>query len=141
MATIKQDYAASAAVTISLNSLASGTAVLSSEIDNATANKYLAADIEINANWATGTPNGTLDVYLVKSADGTTFADTAELSNLTFLCSVTPDSVTNTNTVTKVIRVEQLPNKWKILAKNTDTLALGASGNSINYVGVSLTNA
>jgi len=142
MATIKQTFASSASVgftTNALNSAASDSEKLSDEVDNST-NKYLAVDLEINLNWLTGTPDGTADVYLVASADGTTYADKAEKANLLFLTSVTPDSATNTNTVTKVIRVEQLPQKWKLLVVNTDTLALGASGNTVNYVGADLTN-
>ena len=143
MATIKQVYAASAVVgfvTNAINSAATDVPKLSDEVDNST-NKYLAIDLELNFNWLTGTPDGTVDVYLAASADGTTYADDAETANLLFLASVTPDSATNTNTVTKIIRVEQVPKKWKLLVINTDTLALGATNNTVNYVGVDLSNA
>ena len=143
MATIKQVYAASAVVgfvTNAINSAATDVPKLSDEVDNSTT-KYLAMDLELNFNWLTGTPDGPVDVYLVASADGTTYADDAETANLLFLASVTPDSATNTNTVTRIIRVEQLPQKWKLLVINTDTLSLGASNNTVNFVGADLTNA
>ena len=132
MATIKQSYAASVSV-LTLGTLASVTGILSAEVDN-TINLYLSADLEITANITTATK--TVDFYMVGSEDGTNFATTDNVNNLLFIGSL---HLVSGVAQTKVIRVEQLPRKFKIYAYNADATAL-LSG-SVDMTGVSLTNA
>lgn len=139
MANIKQVYGAiSPAINFgtALSGLANGSDSLSDAVDNST-NAYLAMDLELSFSWA-GADTGTADIYLAASADGgTTYADETVLSNLLFIGSVTANGTTATE---KVIRVEQLPQHFKIhVVNNGGTGALAAS--TVKYSGLYLSNA
>lgn len=139
MATIKQVYdTTDNTVTITLNSLALGTSVLSSALDNST-DKFLAIELEMEITGVNAGNGGTVDLYLIRSNDNTNFSTTSELGNAQFIGSLTQNGTTLAR---KFFRVEQVPAYFKILAKNTDTTyALGSSGNSLSYRGVDLSNA
>ena len=133
MAEIKQKLADSAAVTITLASLANGAGRGSNSIDNSSA---LAprADIRIKIKTgASGTlATGFLDVYLIKSEDGTNYDDGFGGSDAAF----TPVNATkigiiravaNATTYEEVFSTDQLgtlPRKFSIGVVNNAGAAL-----------------
>lgn len=76
MATTTQNYGTSTAATITIASLANGSGRASTAIDNTTA-KCTSADIfvKIKTNAAGTSATGYIDVYLVRSEDGSTWDD------------------------------------------------------------------
>lgn len=77
MATTTQNFGTSAAATITIASLANAGGRASTAIDNSTT-KCTSADIfvKIKTNATTGTSaTGYVDVYLIRSEDGTTYDD------------------------------------------------------------------
>jgi len=76
---------------------------------------------------------------MARSNDDTNYSTSIELSNTMFIGSV---QVNATTAVRKFFRIEQVPAYFKIIAVNSHaTIDLGASGNTIQYRGVDLSNA
>lgn len=154
MSNIKMEFAASAALTITLNSLASGSARESTVIDNGT-NKYLDALITIMLAIGAGTIGAEkcANIYAYGSEDGTNFTDNATGSD----AAITLNDPTNLKPVGMIAMPTQsltykgvfniaqvfggvLPRKWGIVVKNNCGIALAASGNSASYSGIYATS-
>lgn len=136
MANIKQVYNASTPVVwsgVDFATLGDTLSATSDAIVNST-DAFLSADLEIELT-AGATATGTMDIYMSKSEDGTNYT-TSELANHLFLTSVTPTASTATR---KVIRIEQLPRGWKIVAENNIGSAITAG--SMAITGLYLSNA
>jgi len=138
MGTIKQVYAAEATIaTTGLSDLADGSTALSDAIDNTT-NLYLGAEIECKLTGTATTGVDNVDVYLVRSSDGTdfgTYATEEGKANVQFIGSV----ALNTNTaVVKLFRIEQLPPHWRLLFDNQSGAALTAE--TVVFRGCDLSN-
>jgi hypothetical protein len=74
MADIKTSYATGASLTITLASLANGSGRASTLVDNQT-NNYLSADVRVRVTTGGTSATGYVEVYLIRSDDGTNFDD------------------------------------------------------------------
>lgn len=148
------------AITITLNSLASGAARQSAAIDN-TSTLYL--DALVAVTFAVGTvasPNNVY-VYAASSADGTNWmgCGSGNIDGVTGLdAAITLGSPTNlrlvgvvnapTSTLTYVSPLFSvaaafggvLPSHWSLIVSNTAGVAFNASGCSANFTGINSTN-
>lgn len=150
MSTTKLSYGTSTAVTITLDSLANGSARESTAIVNTT-NLYADAMLYVAVKLAAGTPANGVDVYLYASADGTNFDDNVTGSD----AGITMRSPTNLVSLGRIETTTAgaltykksfcslaskfggvLPRKWGIVVKNSSGLALDSSGNSVAYSGI-----
>ena len=137
MADIKQKYGTSAAMTITLASLANNAGRGATAIDNS-ANLYISADIRVKIKTgATGVgANGYVAVYLIRSEDGVSFDDAFAGSDAAY----TPKNAillgiieanANATTYHKVFDIQQLgatlPKKWSIGILNKTAAALDAT--------------
>lgn len=153
MAVLKPKYADSAALTISLNVLANGSARESSAVDN-TGNLYLDALVSVIAAMGAGTPgsDGLIYVWAYGSEDGTNYGDNATgsegaltmrtPSNLRLIgtIAVPTASVTYKSQPMSVAAAfgGRMPRKWGIVVENKTNLAFSGSGCSASYTGVNL---
>lgn len=152
MADIKNKYAASAAITITLASLASAAAREGTVIDNAT-NLYLDALVYVACKLAAGTPasDKAIYVYAYGSEDGTNFGDNVtgadaaltmrSPTNLRLIGVInTPDAggLTYKSQPMSVAAAfgGVLPREWGIVVENKTGLALDATGNAASFTGV-----
>lgn len=155
MSVTKTTYATSAAVTITLTSLASGSARESTAIDNAT-NLYLDAMLYVALKLAAGTPAGEFTVYAYGSEDGTNYDENVTGSNAAItlrtshnlqvlgrINAYTSGALTYKMTFTSVATALGgiLPRKWGVVILNSTGLAMDSSGSSISYTGVTATTA
>lgn len=152
MATTKPSYAGSTSITITLNSLADGSARESTAVDN-TSNLYW--DVHVRVSVAVGTVGSEkrVLVYAYASEDGSTFPDTitgsdaaVTLENPTVLTpaatiAVPSNSKTYESDVFSIARLYGgvLPRKWGLLVVNKSGAALSGSGNSASYTGIGIT--
>ena len=138
MATIRPTFDLETALTVSgLSSLSDGATAESVAVDNNTT-PSLNVEIEIKLTGTVTTSVDSVDVYMIRSMDGTdysTYAAEEGKVNLLFLSSVALNTSTS---VTKSIRVEQLPPYWKLLFDNQSGGAISAE--SISYRTSNLTN-
>jgi hypothetical protein len=159
MASIKAEYAASAAISITLNSLAnSATAGRESAAVDNSSNKYLDALVRVEVTLAAGSPanDKTVYVYAYGSEDGTNYTDNATgsdaaltqrvPSNLRLIGAIaTPDSgglLYKSNPMSVAAAFGGiLPRKWGIVVRNYSGLALHTSGHAASYTGVYATSA
>lgn len=139
MATISQLLASSAAATITLASLANAAGRASNAIDNSSGLNY-SADIYIKIKTgASGvSATGYIDVYLIRSEDGTNYEDGFAGTDGAY----TPNNATkigiisataNATTYTAVINTSifgELPRKFCIGIYNATGAALDATGSS-----------
>ena len=138
MASIKNEFNTSAAMTITLASLADSSGRAATAIDNSV-NKFISADVRIKIKTgATGvSATGYIAVYLVRSEDGSSYDDgfagtDAALTpvNATFLGILTANA--NAITYNGVFDLAQLgitlPKKWSIAIVNKTGVALDATG-------------
>jgi hypothetical protein len=139
--THKTYSAQSTALSTEFNSLANGSyTAASATIDNTTA-LDLFMDLQLNVTFGTApSAGGTVDVYLLPSQDGTTFADgggsTAPQAQL-WIASFELRAVTTA----QVLMARDIPIpglKFKLTAKNASGQAFPASGSTIKYVTHSL---
>jgi len=133
MATFKPQYGSKTSVTIGLNSLANGNVAISNTIDNSTDlfQDYL---IEIRIS---GTASSTvwLDVRLLPSMDGTTFATWENGIPL----GTIDLSVNNQVAYFSVLNAMfQAPKYFKIAVRNNTGNALASSGNSLSVQGINI---
>ena len=146
MATVSELYgpiAAATALTITLNSLASGSYADSNVIDNTT-DKALDALVQVWATTASGTlgSNPNVSVYVMGSADGTNFPDAGNLRLLDSITITTAAALAAIDpTAIAQLYGGQMPPYWKIRVYNNTGLALGASGNGATYTEVQNTVA
>jgi len=156
MATLKEQFAAAATITMSLASLASGSWWQSAFIDNST-NVYLDAFVQMKVKTG-ATAAGTVDFWLYASMDGgTSYSDGASGSDATFTPTATPNLVhlgtVNTPTATTSYTSAHfsvaaafggsVPQRWGLAAKNTNGGALDATGTNfvLQYQGLTYLSA
>ena len=145
MASIKNEFNTSAAMTITLASLADSAGRAATAIDNS-ANKFISADVRIKIKTgATGvSATGYVSVYLVRSEDGASYDDgfagaDAALTpvNATLLGILTANA--NATTYNGVFDLAQLgitlPKKWSICILNKTAVALDvtAGNHEVKY--------
>jgi hypothetical protein len=153
MSSVKEAFGSSnQAITITLTSLANGSAQQSTVIDNSS-NLFLDALVAVNVTSAgSGTvATGVVNVYAYATVDGgTTYTESATGSNasitlkvptnLKFLGSVAVSAVSTLyNGGPFSVREAfggTLPEKWGIVIENKTGGALHTSGNSVVYQGV-----
>jgi hypothetical protein len=125
MATAKQVYTANQTVTITLASLANGATAVSSAIDNSV-NGFLSAEFQIRILTTTiaGTP--TISVYVLRSIDGgTVYDDSTNVNNPEIMRQISTPTATTTYTAS--VRVESLPQFFKIMVVNNSGGALNST--------------
>lgn len=143
MADLKQAFGASTAITITLASLASGSARQSAVVDNAS-NLFLDVMVNLSVKLASGSPGGerTVYVYVYGSEDGTNYTDNATGSD----AAITMRSPTNLRPLGIINTPDSgaltyksgpmsvaaafggvIPRKWGIVVVNNTGLALSAT--------------
>jgi len=133
MPTLKPLYGAKTAITITLNSLANATVVISSAIDNSS-NLYQDALVEIYID-GTAAVNAYLDVRLICSEDNTnwgTWESAIKLGTIDLSVDLQFAHFSLLNAL------YQMPKYWKIAVKNVTGAALAASGNIASYQGIQI---
>lgn len=157
MADIKQAWSTSAALTITLTTLAHSTSAgrESTAVDNST-NKYIDAMLTVSVKITTGTSaaDKAVYVYVYGSEDGTNYDTNATGSdaaitlesptNLRLLDVISVNTTAGNATWKKVIGSVasafggQLPRKWGIVILNTTSLAFTATSanHSVTYSGM-----
>jgi len=154
MATTSLNYAAAAALTITLASLANNAWRESAAVDN-TANKY--TDALLGGKIMTGTTptvNTTIEVYLYGSYDGTAYTAgasgtdavyTADGEELLFAVAqiIQVDATSDQQYVFGPISVAAafggtMPSKWGVVVKNASAVALNATAGNfeLKFIGV-----
>jgi len=131
MPVAKQVYTPNQTVTITLASLANGSTAVSNVIDNST-NGYLSAEFQIKI--MTGTVAGvpTVSVYILRSVDGgTDYDDSTNVNNPELMRQISTPS--STTAYTSSVRVESLPQYFKIMVVNNTGGALDSTGSN-HYV-------
>lgn len=133
---IKQKLASSAALTLTLASLANGSGRCSTAVDNSSLN-LASADIflKIKTGASGVAATGYLDVYLVKSEDGTNYDDAFAGSDAAFTPSNATkigiiSAIANATTYQAVINTElagNLPRKFAIAVVNNTGAALDST--------------
>jgi len=148
MADVKQAFGTSTSITITLNSLASGSARESTAIDN-TSNLFLDALVRVSIAVGTTAAPKEIRIYVAGSEDGTTYEDpatgtdaaiTLEDPPVTKIARVIPVP-TSSKTYEALFTVAQcfggaMPRKWNIIIDNQSGAALSGSGNSATYSGI-----
>ncbi len=150
MATRQESLATSAPITITLASLASGSARESTAIDNSST-AYLDAHVSVTCALVAGSPSGdaAIYVYAYSSEDGTNYSDNAtgvdaaltmrnptNLRLIYVLATPTSGGLTyRTPAIPLAPAFGFVPRKWGIVVENKSGLALAASGNSVAFTG------
>lgn len=136
---IRIKHATAASVTITLNSLGSGSTAISNAI-NVETNDPLDVLIEVLIDPGTTSGNKQAVLYILTSLDGTNFSDSTNYStNAAYLGAV---NLPDTNVVrSKAFSVaaacgETLPNQFKLLVHNDSGAAFNSSGCSAQYTEV-----
>ena len=150
---MKLNYAASAAITITTNSLASTSARQGTAVDN-TSNDYLDCLLGGSFKTATGSlgTNPVVNVWLFALTDGTNYSGGASGSDASYtmptstgnlvLFDVVPVNTAGTVEYMPPKSVASafggvVPPKWGVIVQNLTGLALDASaGGALSYVGV-----
>jgi hypothetical protein len=108
--------------------LANGGTAVSSAIDNST-NGYLSAEFQIRVRTGTVAGTPTVTVYILRSIDGgTDYDDSTNVNNPEVLRQIS--TPTATTTYTSSIRVESLPQYFKIMLVNNTGGALDSTGSN-----------
>jgi len=124
--TFKPSFAAAAAITIVLNSLANGDTVTSNAVDNS-ANLYEEGLLQLYID-GTAAANAWLDVRIAACIDGTNY-DTWENAMVLPGIDLTVD-------LQYATRRFQMPQRWKLMVKNNTGASLAASANTAYYQGI-----
>jgi hypothetical protein len=129
----KPEYSANQTVTISLNSLADGSGVSSSEIDNSI-DLFLDEDLEINLKGSNASESGKVVIYIQR---GNATGNLEDVNNATRLTGV---YLNGTAAVRKVLRVKDLPKFYELRAVHVSSggYALDPSGNSMAFLGINI---
>lgn len=135
MADIKQNYAAGATLTITLASLANGSGRASTLRDNQT-NEYLSADVRVRVTTSATSASGYVEVYLIRSDDGTNFDDGfagtdgayTPVNALLLGIIITPATATYSKVFDTAELGLTLPAEWCIGIVNRTGNALSATG-------------
>ena len=133
MTVIRQNLTSNQPITITLASLANTTIAMSNTIDNSAA-LYIGADVQIKfKTGAAVSGSGTLDVYMVRSLDGTgTLYDDSVAATATLIDNF-PATVSATTQVVSM-SIEVLPSRWKLMVVNNTGDALDASGANFSVI-------
>lgn len=148
MSDIKQAFGGSTSITITANSLGSGSARESTAVDNSS-NLYLDAIVRVSVSVGTVANPKEVRVYVYGSEDGSVYEDpctgsdaaiTLEDPPVTRLARVIP-TPTSSKVYEALFSVAQcfggsMPRKWGIIIDNQTGAALAASNNSASYSGV-----
>lgn len=148
MSDIKQAFGSSTSITITANSLGSGSARESTAVDNST-NLFLDALARVSVSVGTVANPKEVRIYVYGSEDGTTYEDPATGSDAAItledppvmkLARVIPVP-TSSKVYEAIFSVAQcfggtMPRKWGIVIDNQSGAALAASNNSASYTGV-----
>lgn len=128
MPVAKQVYTPNQTVTITLASLADGGTAVSNVIDNST-DGYLSAEFQIKITTDTVAGVPTVSVYILRSVDGgTDYDDSTNVNNPELMRQIsTPSSAT---AYTSSVRVESLPQYFKIMVVNNTGDALDSTGSN-----------
>lgn len=137
MANIKTTYETSAALTLTIASLANGSGRCSTAVDN-TSSLDITADVglKIKTNAAGTSSTGYVSVYLVRSYDGTTYDDgfggtDAAFTPINALFLGTISATANATTYYKTFDLGEygltLPKKWAIAIVNNTGAALDST--------------
>lgn len=154
MADMKAKFDASAALTITLASLASSSARQSVNVDNS-ATLYVDAMVDVTVKLAAGSPSGDRAIYVFAygSEDGSNYGDNASGSDAALTMRVptnlrplgiinTPDSGGLTYKSGPMSLAAAfggiVPRRWGIVVQNRSGLALSATGgdHSVRFSGV-----
>lgn len=137
MASVKQAVGTSTALTLTIASLANGSGRCSTAVDNST-NLYITSDIglKIKTNASGTSSTGYVNVYLVRSYDGTSYDDAFAGTDAAY----TPVNATllgtiytpaNATTYYKTFDIAELnitlPKKWAIAIVNYSGAALDST--------------
>lgn len=151
---LKPLYGTSTSITITINSLTTGSARESTAVDN-TSNKYIDAHVTVVCALSAGTPasDQMINVFAYGSEDGTNYGDNATgsdaaitlrtLNNLRLIGSLMTSSsggLTYTSQPMSVARAFGgiLPRKWGIVVENRTNLTFAGSGCSARYSGLNI---
>ena len=156
MTTLKPSYAASAALTITVASLGSGSARQSTAIDN-TSNLYVDAlvGVKLKANAAGTSSTGYCNVYLYGTwndaadySDGASGTDGAITinKNLRLVGVITLDANAETakgGPYSVAQAFGSMPKKWGVVVENQSGAALDSTGGNhdVSYMGVQYISA
>lgn len=155
MATVKISYAASAAITCTLTSIADSAARQSAAVDNSST-LYLDAMVQVKVKLATGTPANQklIYVFVYGSEDGATYSDNASGSDAAITLRVptnmkladviqTPDlgGLTYPGNPFSVASCFGgiLPRKWGIAVANYTGVAFDTTGHTTTFTGITQT--
>ena len=107
---------------VSSQTVANGASYESSTVINNTTNRYSLMAIEAVWSYSTApTGNKTVEVYLLKSLDGTNFESLTGGDPVRPIVSFSPPAVTTTR---RLVLIQDLPlvaGKYKLAVKNVDT--------------------
>lgn len=133
MATIRQNLTSNQSITITLASLANAATAVSNAIDNSSS-LYIGADVQIKfKTGAAVSGSGTLDVYMVRSLDGTgTLYDDSSANTATLIDNFPAPTSAATQVVS--MSIEVLPSRWKLVVVNNTGDALDSSGASFSVI-------
>jgi hypothetical protein len=159
MATLSMNYASAATITLTLTSLTNGSWRASTAVDN-TSNLYLDAILGGSVQMGTSpTNNGTFDIYLYSTYDGTNYtggvsgtdaAYTADGEEKLFVLvkSIIVDNTTDQDYVWGSVSVAAafggtLPSKWGVVVENNTGVTTNATGtnNETQFIGTKLDSA
>lgn len=137
MATLKQTYQSADTLTLTIASLANGSGRASTALNNES-NLDISADIglKIRSNAAGTSATGYVEVWLIRSYDGTTYDDNFGGSDAAYtpsnaLLLGTINVVANATTYTKTFDTSELgltlPRKWAVGIVNRSGAALDST--------------
>lgn len=146
MANVNVKYGAATALSnaAGLNSAAAGAYVNLGTIDN-TANLLLDYLVEV-AVTPSATPTGNMQIviFAIDTVDGTNYSDATTDANMAILGAISMSAASAYPSKALSVAAAfggNLPPKVQIVAKIDDGVALAATGNSAQYVGVNQTVA
>jgi hypothetical protein len=143
MANIKTEFNTAGTATITLASLTNGSGRCSTAIDNST-NKFISSDVRVKITTGTATATSYIEVYLVRSEDGTNYDDAfggsdAAITPVNSLLLGTLSTPASTTAYSKVFDTSELgltlPAKWAIAIVNRtgNTISATAGNHSVTY--------
>ena len=138
MADVKLAYGTATSISITLDSLGSGSiAVAGTAIDN-TSNLFEDVLVDVLLDPGSTAAPFAINVYITTSVDGTNYSDETNVENMVFLGSYYAPSTTafrgRAFSIAQAMGV--MPPKWKLVVQNNSGAALAGSGNSAQYRGV-----
>lgn len=133
MSTVSQLYSNNNAITITLDSLGNSSVATSNAIDNSL-NEFISADLQlvIKTGITVDTANGSITVFLIRSADGgVTYDDSNQNADVIGVYDANVATTTFTFSA-DLSRLGTLPCFWKIAVMNNSGGALDATPANFN---------